>query len=234
MKNLYSATYLNYSARDAKYIFQLLLSIELLLLLGYCVTQILLSGRGGPIAHLLNVDRESSIPTWFSSIQLSAIGLLLWTQARSTGKLKFFLFVLSICFLFLSMDEASAIHEKIIPSAERYGANLLLFLTFMGDDRAWMIPYVILAFILACISMRYLIYIWRNMRKEAYFIAIGLGLFAIGGIGVEFISFHVLDTSYYIVVALEEFLEMFGMSIVLYGVMLGGLKLEEERAAIAL
>lgn len=228
MKNSRSATFLNYSAHDAKRLFLLLFSVELLLLLGYCVTQILLSGRGGPIAHLLNVDKENSIPTWFSSVQLSVIGVLLWTQARSTDKLKAFLYLLAACFLFLSMDEASAIHEKIIPSAERYGANFLLFLTFMGDDRAWMIPYLILGFILALASIRYLIYIWQNMRNEGCIVAVGLGLFAVGGIGIEFISFHVFDNSYYIAVAVEEFLEMIGMSIVLYGVMLSGLKLEAE------
>jgi hypothetical protein len=208
-----------------------------LLILGYCIVWIIAPGfEWGPISLFLDVDREVSIPTWFSAIQLFAIGLLLILQARGAKQLRFYLFILGLGFMFLSMDESAAIHEKIIDSAKRLDLQWLLRLTCMGSHKAWMVPYVLVGLAVLLASYRPVLFIWRNFRREAVLVAIGLLLFGIGGIGLEILSFEFAEassgTAYNWTVAGEEFFEMAGMSVVLYGFMLLGIRIQTGDSVI--
>lgn len=228
---------ISYSPDDAKHVLFFLLGFEALLVLGFCIVWIIAPGlKWGPISLFLDVDREVSIPTWFSAIQLFAIGLLLILQARGAKQLRFYLFILGLGFMFLSMDESAAIHEKIIDSAKRLDVQWLLRLTFMGSHQAWMVPYVLVGLAVLLVGYRPVLFIWRNFRREAVLVAIGLVLFGIGGIGLEILSFEFAgtasDTAYNWTIAGEEFLEMAGMSIVLYGFMLLGIKIQTSNSVI--
>jgi hypothetical protein len=225
---------ISYSPDDAKHLLLFLLGFEVLLVLGFCIVWIIAPGfKWGPISPLLDIDRESSIPTWFSAIQLFAIGLLLLLQARAAKQLRIYLFILGLGFLFLSVDEAAAIHEKMIDAAKKLNVQWLLLLTFKGSHRAWMVPYVLLGLVFLFVGYRPLLFIWRNFRREALLVAIGLALFGLGGIGLEILSRDAAsDTAYNWTVAGEEFFEMAGMSIVLYGIMLLGIKIQTSDSAI--
>jgi hypothetical protein len=221
----------SYSRADAKRLLLFLLGCEILLVLCYILSTIVAPDfKWGPLKIFFDVDRESSIPTWFSSVQLFVIGLLLCAQARGAGRLGFLLALLGLGFMFLSADEAAAIHEHIIDSVKRLDVRWLLFLTFKGDPRAWMVPYAVVA-LLAAVALRcYLYLLWRDFRHETALIVLGLATFAAGGIGLELVSFAFMKTPdpapYDWTVAGEEFLEMAGMSLVLYGVMLLGIKMK--------
>lgn len=226
----------SYSPDDAKRLLFFLLGVEVLLVFGYCVVWIIAPGfRWGPISLLLDVDRESSIPTWFSAIQLFAVGLLLILQARAAKELKIYLFILGIGFVFLSMDEAVAIHEKMIESAKKLDLQWFLRLTFMGNHRAWMVPYVLVGVGVLLAGYRSVLFIWRNFHREAVLVAIGLALFVLGGIGFEILSFEFQapgsEANYNWTVAAEELLEMVGVSFMLYGFMLLGFKIQSEASA---
>jgi hypothetical protein len=228
---------ISYSPDDAKHLLLFLLGFEVLLVLGFCIVWIIAPGfKWGPISPLLDVDREASIPTWFSTIQLFAIGLLLLVQAKAAKQLRIYLFILGLGFLFLSVDEAAAIHEKVIDAAKRLKAGWLLRLTFNGSHGAWMVPYVFVGLVSLFVGYRPLLFIWRSFRREAALVAIGLVLFGLGGIGLEILSFEfegaASDTAYNWTVAGEEFLEMAGMSIVLYGFMLLGIKMQTSNSVI--
>jgi hypothetical protein len=228
---------ISYSPDDAKHLLLFLFGFEVLLILGYCIVWIIAPGlEWGPISLFLDVDREVSIPTWFSAIQLFAIGLLLILQARETKQLRFYLFILGLGFMLLSMDESAAIHEKIIDSAKRLDVQWLLRLTFMGSHKAWMVPYVLVGLAVLLASYRPVLFIWRNFRREAALVAIGLVLFGIGGIALEILSFEFEEassaTAYNWTVAGEEFFEMAGMSVVLYGVMLLGIRIQMADSVI--
>ncbi|MGH7845387.1 MAG: hypothetical protein ACREQW_09495 [Candidatus Binatia bacterium] len=216
-----------YSAADAKRVLCFLLGLHVFFFGVYAVTHIIAPHvRWGPIAQLLDVQREVSIPTWFSSLQLFAVGLLLIAQARTVKQLRFYLLVLGLGFLFLSMDEAAAIHEKIIDSAKRLNVRRVLPEEFM----TWMMLYVIIAagFLLA--SYRFVRFIWRNCRYEATLAALGVVIFGMGGIGLETLSHYLVriavDERFFWTTASEELLEMIGISLVLYGVMLLGIKIQ--------
>ena len=72
----------SYSAGDAKNLVAILLGVELLLVFAYILTHIIAPGPSlGPLRNFLDVDREVSIPTWFSSVQLFALGVVLLLQA---------------------------------------------------------------------------------------------------------------------------------------------------------
>lgn len=66
----------SYSAADARSLLAILLGIELVLVSAYVLTHIIAPGPSlGPLRNFLDVDRAVSIPTWFSSVQLFALGV---------------------------------------------------------------------------------------------------------------------------------------------------------------
>jgi hypothetical protein len=227
--------HLSYSRADAKRLLLFLLGCEVFLVLCYTLSTIVAPDfKWGPLKVLFDVDRENSIPTWFSSVQLFVIGLLLFAQSRRRGRLGPFLFFLGLGFVFLSADEAASIHERIIDSVKRLNIQWLLFLTFNGDPRAWMVPYAVVGLVSGVLLRRYLWVLGRGFRRETALVVVGLAIFAAGGIGLELVSFTFMETPdpepYDWIVAGEEFLEMAGMSLVLYGVMLLGIKFQSEES----
>ena len=90
-----------------------LLSFEFL-----CVLLFALLGLNHDFFHL---DRESNLPTWFSSLQLffvSYLGLIVASEEALLTSEDFclrqpFWYVLSLGFVFLSLDEFCQIHELI-------------------------------------------------------------------------------------------------------------------------
>lgn len=227
-----------YSPTDARRALALLISIELLLLLKYCLVHIVLPDlHWGPARELIDLNHESAIPTWFSAIQLFSISALLMFMARMPTPVRRYLIVLSAGFLFLSMDEAAQIHEKIIGSARTLRWRWLLWLTFGGSHKAWMIPYLVLGLGAALACYRFFILMWRSYRRESLIVGAGLALFAAGGIGLELLTFHLYhhpdETLYMLAIAGEEFLEMAGMSVVLYGMLLFNLRIEALHASAA-
>lgn len=223
---------ISYGANDARRVLTLLIAIEILLMLSYCLVHVFVPGlRWGPLRELVDLDRETAIPTWFSTVQFFSIGALLLFMARLPTPLRRYLILFGAGFFFLSMDEAAEIHEKMINSIRALKWGWLSSLTFGGSHKAWMIVYIVVALGVAMISYRFLMVVWRNFRREARILCAGLGLFAAGGIGLELLTFrlynHPAVTLYLLAIAGEEFFEMVGMSVVLYGVLLWNLKIEE-------
>ena len=69
------------------------------------------------IHELFDLDSETSIPTWFSVIQLFMIGLIplliAFSQTTVPPPSKGGLTLFGLGFIYLSMDEGSVIHEKL-------------------------------------------------------------------------------------------------------------------------
>ena len=219
----------SYSASDAKNLVAILLGVELLLVFAYILTHIIAPGPSlGPLRNFLDVDREVSIPTWFSSVQLFALGVVLLLQAIRCKQLSGFFVLVALGFIFLSMDEAAAIHDSIYRSAQR----LKLPWIEGHEYLVWMVAYVCVGAIGLLIGHRPVIFVWRNFRQEALWIAAGGMIFAGGGIGTEIFTHYLygiaVDAKFFLAVAAEEFFEMAGVSIMLYGFMLLGIRLESD------
>ncbi|MGH7926613.1 MAG: hypothetical protein ACREQV_02305, partial [Candidatus Binatia bacterium] len=64
-----------------------------------------------------HIRGENNIPAYFSSLLLAGASLLLWIISRirqaAGGKYSYHWLILSIVFLFLSLDETASIHERL-------------------------------------------------------------------------------------------------------------------------
>jgi hypothetical protein len=205
----------------------MLLAVDVFLAAAYILTHIIAPEvRLGPIREFLNVDREVSMPTWFSATQLFIVAVVLWDHARNVGELHTFFLVLACGFLFLSMDEAAAVHDNIFRFAQRRKLPWLAGVEYL----AWMVPYALAGLLGIVICFRPAWSITRRFPREAGIIVLGGALFVGGGVGLEIVT-HLLyviavDAHFFLAVAAEEFCEMAGVTVMLYGFLLLGIRLQ--------
>lgn len=206
---------------EAKKILAILLGVELTLVLIY-VSLVLLGMAEHRLMKFFDLDEEANLPAWFSSIQLLAIGmlfLLLYLKKAFHPSIssRFVLFI-AMAFIFLSLDEAASVHERVT----RILKDVSWFPSFRGNHGRWVFIYAAVGALIAPFSVRHVMRIWKCHRREAMIIAFGIFLLGMGAVGLEVISFEFLrsripsiaDT---IEIAAEEFSEMAGASIILYG-----------------
>lgn len=169
---------------------------------------------------LLDLDTDSSIPTWFSSLGLLSCSVLLWfhsaiDKALDTGR-KWQWRLLALIFLFLSVDEVARIHEvvgtlvgsKLAPDVTQQTHGLVSY--------HWLVAYVGFAAVLAVI---YLPFLYRLPRRVAGGCILA-GVVYVGGAGAtESFNGHIVhatsqrDPVYMWGTVCEEFLEMCGMTL---------------------
>jgi len=177
------------------------------------------------IGSMFNLDGETTIPAWFSSMQLLLIGILFlssgsWPQ-RHLIVFPHFLFIVGIGFIFLSMDEAATIHEKI----NHILKSIEWIPSFKGGHGIWILVYLSIAIALSVIGGRTIISFFKVYSRYAVIMLLGATIFLIGAVGLEIISYQYLRVAehshiYKLEVALEELFEMAGASIILYGTIL--------------
>jgi len=223
--------------QDAGKILRLLIASEIFFLVVYVIMSIVAPQvKWGPFEPLFDLDNESSIPTWFSSAQLVVIATLLWAISRSYSRYRWFYVLGAIVFLFLSIDETVQLHERLSMSANAYDIKALKSI-MIGEHGAWILPYILAGLIILFLARKPIIEIYRNHRKPFLYVLIGALVAAVGLIGIEVLSYLGMRESgselvYSIEVAPEEFFEMIGVSIVLYGIILlgSGLQTTDEKS----
>jgi len=216
--------HLYFTPRDAKYLLFGLILVEILLVAIF-VADALLGQPIWTIHVLFHLDGEGNIPAWFSSVQLFLIGLVFVLKGRQSNldyrPSSLFCLIVGAGFIFLSVDEVAAIHEKI--------THVLTAIAwvprFKGDHGVWIFIYILVGASLCFATYRDLMAMWKRWRSATSFLAVGMGFFVIGAVGLEIISFQFLRSGstpslYQVEVALEELLEMSGESIMLYGALL--------------
>lgn len=176
------------------------------------------------LMHSFYTDSEANVPTYFNTIILFIPAILLaaigtW-KSSIKDKFKFHWIGLSLVFLYLSMDEAAVLHEKLIApmrslfNFEGYG-GLFYF--------AWVIPgiTVVLLFMLA-----YLQFFLHLENKYKFLFFISLMVYVSGIIGGEMLSGHFAETiglknfTYATYTSIEESLEWIGCSLTIYSLLL--------------
>jgi len=228
--------YCDFSVPDAKKLLVVLTIVELAFVLIFAADT-LLESPSARIHRLFDLDADANIPNWFSSIQLFLIGLVFLLRRRKAGRdappSRLFLLMGSAGFVFLSADEAALIHEDI-------GGFLIHHMAWMprfkGDYGAWVYLYLLIGIALLLATFREVVSMWRHHRRPTSTMTVGAALYLLGAVGFEVIGFQFLrDGStpllYEAEVAIEEFLEMFGASVILYGAVL--LLLDDTRASAA-
>lgn len=199
----------------------IILSIVILgVLLGHVIGQYIEHFRGDPVLWGLvprfNMNGEMSVAAWYSTLLLmasAALFALAASLARQTGAP----FVrswtgLAAIFIYLSLDEATAIHELTITPLRRRFDITEGWLYF-----AWVVPAAALVTILMLAYMPFLLRLPSPTRRG--FIIAGM-LFVGGALGVEAVSgwygsTHGHDYTYEIIGAAEEVFEMAGIVVLL-------------------
>lgn len=167
------------------------------------------------VRRVLDVDEESSIPTWFSSAQLLLASALLFlvafiksrTGERYTGHC----LVLGLIFMGLSIDEMVSIHEQ---------ATLALNFEIRGlNGASWIaigVPLVL------AVALAYRGFVMDLPQRSRLLLVLAAGTFVGGAIGVEMLdaitqaAYLELSVTHTLVVATEESLERLGIAIFIF------------------
>lgn len=174
------------------------------------------------VSRLIDLDREATLPALFSAVQLLAIGAVFWRQGReappSARPARAFWLLAAGAFVFLSMDEALSIHERLTLAFKHVDWAP----RFRGDHGVWIPIYGAMASATALLLPSQLRALWKRGPREFLTMALGAAIFVAGGAGLEIVSYEYLREGaprawYFAGVALEEFLEMAGASVILYG-----------------
>jgi hypothetical protein len=145
---------------------------------------------------LFDVGREDSIPTWFESMQFMLCSVLLAVIAvakkQHSERYSLHWGVLSIIFLYLSLDEVATIHETIGGELERLLHNSTGFNASGAISFFWVVPGAAFVFIVLLAYVRFLAYLPRTTRRLFLFAG---ALFVLGALGLEMLTAQVVSSS---------------------------------------
>jgi hypothetical protein len=178
---------------------------------------------GGELHRLFDLNGEANIPTLFSSslwLINAIVAYLIFFRHRSIGIFGYrYFYTMIILFIFLAIDESAMIHEFI-------GAKITMI--FQGSG-FFFYPWVIFGIIFAFLTAAFFSYFMSKLRlKHALVLLLAGFVFVCGALGVEMIGAAVESGSlaripgglnWPTLIALEEFLEMCGPIILLYGLL---------------
>jgi hypothetical protein len=176
-----------------------------------------------------NLGKEANIPTFFSGCILLAASALLFAiylieEKARASKNKIYWLALSILFLFLSLDEASRIHEELMETVRNYLSNSKTgYNNFSGYlQNAWVIPYGIFLFATVAYFLKFVLGLPKTIRN-LFFIS-GF-IYVTGALGFEILEGHIemfygRGTLLNICVIIEETMEMCGVITFIYALLL--------------
>jgi hypothetical protein len=146
--------------------------------------------------RLFDVGDERSIPTWFNTMELMLCSALLAVVAfakrrRGEGYGSHW-GVLSVIFLYLSLDEVATIHETLGAELERLLDNATGFVPGGAISFFWVVPYAAFAVTVALAYARFLVDLPRGTRR--WFLFAG-ALYLLGALGLEMLSAEVVSAS---------------------------------------
>ena len=176
-------------------------------------------GNGLSLYNLFYVDRESNFPSFFNAVLLLMAAALLFitfllNKHNRNSSIKYHWLLLSLIFLFLSVDESISIHEHLTRILPEFGIGGNGYFKF-----AWVIPYAIVTLFICLYFIRFLLSLQKTIRLG--FILSGIIYFA-GAIVFEMIGAEiaenkgVINIGYAFASSCEEIFEMAGLIIFIY------------------
>ena len=170
---------------------------------------------------LFFIDGEGNVPAIFSTLLFlinAALFLMVWKAAGLAGDSQKVWLLLACEFVFLALDESISIHERLIdPLIQALGATGIFYY-------AWIIPYGIGVVLLAIIAIPVF---WRMQKTIRFWFGLSAATYLFSAIGLEMISGKYLvmmnekkDIVWILMITLEESLEMVGLIILVYALLL--------------
>ena len=223
------------STRDAGKVFVCLILCEIIFC-GIYLADFLFNHPSWWVNELFNIDQEANIPTWFSTTQLFLTGftfLFIGYRTEHTPPPSWLgTKIFGFGFIYLSLDEAAVVHEKLT----WIFINNPLVPYFHGRHGVWIVVYGSIAICLLILLFKDLWALGKTYPRISLIFFLGILLYLFGAAGMETITFFFLDENdklvYTIEVIMEEFLELFGASIMFYSVLLLSLKKTEDPAPL--
>jgi hypothetical protein len=192
-----------------------LAAIAVLLSLAHVVLLVVRTSTGHDtiygLVRLFDLDREQSIPSFFSGCLFLLNALLFFLIARSAPRSASSAIwpVLPALFLFLAYDELFGIHEGLTKPlrAALHTSGLLFY--------AWVVVYVPAVVLLVFAFLP----VWRRLdRPVRAWLGLAAGTFLLGAVGIEMVGGAYRETvannrdlTYGLLVTIEESLEMAGL-----------------------
>lgn len=183
---------------------------------------VLQNGIGRSLHNLFYVDRESNLPSFFNTVLLLMAAALLFIifllyKHYRNSVIKYHWLLLSLIFLFLSVDESISIHESLTQILPQFGIGGNGYLKF-----AWVIPYSVAVLLICLFFIRLLKSLQKPVRLG--FVLSGI-IYITGAIAFEMIGAGIAENkgvkniSYALATSCEEILEMVGLIIFLYSIL---------------
>lgn len=178
------------------------------------------SDSGFGFARLFDLDGEGNVPAWYSSalLLLCAVSLAVIWNAKTLARDPYAIHwrFLAILFLFMSLDETAAIHERLtIPVRSAINASGVLYY-------AWVVPMMGAVVVIGLAYLRFLAALPHKIRKMVVlagtiYIGSALGLELVEGYWAT--AYGEDNLPLRLIEALEDVGEMFGLVVFLYALM---------------
>ncbi len=200
-------------------IFLTALSCELVLVALYWL-DITTGGQFQLLHALFDLDSEGNIPAWFSSSQLFAVAITLFSCARRKGTerrpSRAFFVLAGIAALYVSSDETAQIHERVTALV---GARYIDWLPALAAQNFFFVMLSVAGLVsVGQLLVDDLLSLWKHHRRALLLIVMGIAIGLTGGMVIETLGYKFLQTDsiwYRVEVTAEEFMEMFGGSVIL-------------------
>jgi hypothetical protein len=211
---------------------------EVLIVLIY-LGSILLTGKPYPP---FDMDGQMTVPSLLQAFLLFTIGFIsliffAFQRQYSQPPSKFLLLTVGVLMLYASADEVFKIHLQ------------LHRLLNTPNARDWLRGYVLIFLAFPAVFWRDFVALWKLYRRETLLALLGMGIFGMGGFGSEILKYKILQTILWIFfadhpflilfgektrVAFEEFSELLGETLIVFGMLLFVAKRLQEKAAVSL
>jgi hypothetical protein len=174
------------------------------------------------LTHLFNLATDVSIPAWYSSATLLLCSLLLaiiyLAKRRNAEQFAIHWAILSLIFLYLSIDEAAQIHEIIGETlSQKVTGNTHGFIHY-----TWVLLGIPFVLIVAAFYLKFLLHLPRKTMR--LFVLAGV-VYVGGALITDMINGRQADIHgpgnlrYQMTTVAEEFLEMTGIVIFIYALL---------------
>ena len=215
-----------HSRLQARNLLLTLICFDLLFVVVYG-TDVWVQGATKQPHSLIDLDAEGNLPAWFSSFQLALIAIGFWmlsARFRATERpSRIFLRACAGFFLLLSIDESALLHERITESLGKRYVDWVPGYLARHPGKAIVCALVLVG----CLAAAYphIMGLWRISIRATLFVVAGCAIYLTGAAGLESIGYKMLSSVatpqlYRVEVAVEEFFEMLGGSLILYAVSL--------------
>lgn len=175
---------------------------------------------GTVLQQQFDLDNEINVPTWFSSTLFLAsaflAGFIAVVDSQNRSRCRHWVGLAAI-FVVLSMVETASLHETVNSTLrDAFGFGGVRYFV-------WLVPGVV---VLVIVGFMYVGFVWRLPRRTRRIVIVASITFLIGGVGMEMVGRAWADArgvekvGYDLITLLEEVLELVGVSLFIYGLML--------------